>query len=178
MIKVVAISGKARHGKDTVAEMLFEHLSDQGYRVLITHYADLLKFICRNYFGWDGAKDEAGRHILQFVGTDVVRKQKPDYWVDFVIDMLSLFKDHWDYVIIPDTRFPNEIDKLRRRKFDTTHLRVVRPNYDAGLSQEQMSHPSETALDAVRADIYLKNDGTLEDLRNAVNQLFKEKPND
>ena len=48
MKKVICISAKARHGKDTAAEILKEYLEHKGQRVLITHYADLLKFICRN----------------------------------------------------------------------------------------------------------------------------------
>ena len=173
-MKVVTISGKAGHGKDTVAQMLYENLTDRGDRVLIIHYADLLKFICRQYFGWDGSKDEAGRHILQFVGTDVIRKQRPDYWVNFVIDIISLFKDHWDWVIIPDTRFPNEIGELKKRRFDVTHLRVIRDSFNSGLTTEQMKHPSETALDHVIPDMYVENNGTLDELRVSVNKLFKE----
>lgn len=84
MMKILLISGKAQHGKDTTAGMLKEQLESDGYRVLIAHYADLLKFICRQYFDWNGEKDEAGRHTLQYVGTDIIRKEHPDYWVDFL----------------------------------------------------------------------------------------------
>ena len=101
-MKVIAISGHARHGKDTVARMLQEQLQKDGRTVLITHYADLLKYICKTFFKWDGRKDEKGRSLLQYVGTDVVRAKNPDYWVDFVSDILNLFEGHWDYVIIPD----------------------------------------------------------------------------
>ena len=58
MKKVILISGKAQNGKDTVANILREVLHENGERVLVTHYADLLKYICRNYFEWDGKKDE------------------------------------------------------------------------------------------------------------------------
>ena len=83
-MKVVCISGKAQHGKDTTASMIKECLEQRGERVMIVHYADLLKYICRTFFDWDGNKDERGRHILQYVGTDVIRKKSPNYWVDFV----------------------------------------------------------------------------------------------
>jgi hypothetical protein len=48
-MKVCCISAKARHGKDTAAAMMAEYLEKQGYRVLITHFADLLKFICTKF---------------------------------------------------------------------------------------------------------------------------------
>ena len=56
-IKVIAISGHARHGKDTVAQMLQKQLQKDGHTVFITHYADLLKYICKTFFGWYVRKD-------------------------------------------------------------------------------------------------------------------------
>lgn len=173
-MKVIAISGHAQNGKDTVASILSEQLVDRGERVLVAHYADLLKYICRTFFGWDGNKDERGRHILQYVGTDVIRQKMPDYWVDFIISVLDLFGDNWDYVLIPDSRFPNEIDKLKSCGFDVEHLRVVRPNFISPLTAEQKRHPSETALDDVEPDRYIINNGTLEDLRMLINDYIEE----
>ena len=136
-MKVICISGKARHGKDTIAEILQNLLQDKGHKVLIIHHGDLLKFICEKYFGWNGIKNEEGRGKLQYVGTEVVRTKLPDYWVDFVINFLILFNTEWDYILIPDCRFPNEIDKYKERGFDTTHIRVVRPRFDNGMTIEQ-----------------------------------------
>lgn len=173
-MKVIAISGHAQNGKDTVASILSEQLMGKGEKVLVAHYADLLKYICRTFFGWDGNKDEHGRHILQYVGTDVIRQKMPDYWVDFIISILDLFSDNWDYVLIPDSRFPNEIDKLKRSGFDVEHLRVVRPNFVSPLTAEQQRHPSETALDDVEPDRYIINNGTLEALRMLINEYIEE----
>lgn len=58
-MKVITISGKAQNGKDTTAGLLKAALEADGYKVLITHYADLLKYICKQFFGWDGQKDDA-----------------------------------------------------------------------------------------------------------------------
>lgn len=164
-MKVIAVSGRARHGKDTVANILQKQLQEDGKRVLITHYADLLKYICKTFFGWNGEKDEAGRTLLQYVGTDVVRKKNPDYWVDFVADILNYFEDQWDYVVIPDTRFPNEFDRLKERGLDAVHLRVVRPDFASPLTKEQQEHPSETALDDVKPDFCIVNDSDLKTLK-------------
>lgn len=173
-MKVIAISGHAQNGKDTVACILSEKMKAMHYSVLVTHYADLLKYICKTFFGWDGQKDENGRHILQYVGTDVIRRQCPDFWVDFVSSILKYFGENWDYVIIPDSRFPNEIDKLKADGFDVTHVRVIRDNFESTLTEEQKRHPSETALDDAAADFYIKNDGTLEDLDVTISKWVKE----
>ena len=115
-MKVVCISGKAQHGKDTTAGMMKTALESMGHTVLIAHYGDLVKYVCRTFFGWNGEKDAYGRSLLQKVGTDIVREQRPNYWVDFVKDMLSMFPNEWDFVLIPDSRFPNEIDGRCSRK--------------------------------------------------------------
>lgn len=158
-MRVVLISGKARHGKDTAAEILREELADRGERTLVTHYADLVKYVCRTFLGWDGNKDERGRWMLQYVGTDVVRSVEPDYWVDFVVSILTFFHDRWDYVIVPDTRFPNEIERIRDAGFETFHLRVVRPGFDGGLDGSAGEHISETALDNYPRDALIVNHG-------------------
>ena len=173
-MKILTISGHAQNGKDTVADLLRDALKADGNRVLVTHYADLLKYMCRTFFDWDGNKDEKGRHILQYVGTDVIRKQAPDFWVDFISSVLAYFNENWDWVLIPDSRFPNEIDKLVSNGFDVTHIRVVRPNFKSPLTEEQQKHPSETALDNVEPDFYIYNEGSIEDLEAKIKIWIKE----
>lgn len=167
-LKIIAISGKAQHGKDTFAEALKEELEERGYNVLLTHYADLLKYMCKNFFGWNGEKDEAGRHILQYVGTNVVRERYPDFWVNFIIDVLNLFPDEWDYILIPDTRFPNEIERLKESFDNVKLLKVIRPNFESTLTEEQKQHPSEIALDNYKEDITFYNEGTLNDIKEKI----------
>ena len=160
-MKIICISGHAQHGKDTAADLLRWMLEANGNKVLITHYADLLKYICKAFFAWDGQKDEAGRSILQYVGTDVVRKKRPEYWVDFLVGIFELFGDNWDYVLIPDCRFPNEIDALKSYGFDVISMRIHRPNFKSSLTEEQKKHPSETALDDYEFDHVIENPGVL-----------------
>jgi len=170
-MKIVTISAKAQHGKDYTASLLKDGLEDLGFSVLVCHYADLLKYICKQFFGWDGQKNEEGRTLLQKVGTEGVRKVKPDYWVDFIIDILTFFYNEWDYVIIPDTRFPNEIEKMRDC-FDCSCVHVSRPGFENSLTEEQRNHPSETALDGYLFDHELTNDGTPEGMKREVNNLI------
>lgn len=173
-MKVITISGHAQNGKDISAVLISDALKADNNRVLITHYADLLKYICRTYLGWNGIKDESGRTLLQSVGTDIVRKKNPDYWVDFTAFILESFYDLWDYVIIPDTRFPNEITVLKDKGFDVAHLKIVRPGFENKLTSEQKEHSSETALDNMIPDYCIKNDGTLKDLSKKLKTWVKE----
>lgn len=170
--KIICVSGKARHGKDITAEFINTALINKGYKTLIIHYADLLKYICKTYFNWNGKKDDTGRTLLQRVGTEVIRTQEPDYWVNELLKVLSFFPGEWDYVIIPDCRFPNEIigpGKL----YPSYSVRVIRddPNFKTPLTLEQQNHVSETALDNFYFDTIIHNSGTIEDLRKTVIEL-------
>lgn len=170
MLKVICISGKARHGKDTTADIVHNELENRGQKVLTIHYADALKYICKTYFNWNGEKDEAGRTLLQRVGTDIVRAQDPSFWVDEVVNVLKFFPNEWDYVIIPDCRFPNEVTHIAAF-FDTIHIRVKRTNFITDLTEEQQNHISETALDNFPYDYLLVNND-METLISDINKLI------
>lgn len=172
-MNVICISGKAQHGKDTLAGLLKKHLEDQGNKVLVAHFGDLVKYICEKFFDWDGQKDEKGRTLLQYVGTDVVRKQEPNFWTDFIKNVLTLFSDEWDHVLIPDCRFPNEIECFKDCGFNAHLVRITRPNYDSGLTEQQLKHPSETAMDNYQADCYVINDSTLNNLDAQIPMILK-----
>jgi len=156
-MKIVCISGKARHGKDTAANYMRKKLELSGKKVLVAHYADLLKYICKTIFNWNGVKDENGRQLLQYVGTDVIREQNPDYWVDFIIGILDMFYGDWDYVLIPDCRFPNEVERLKEADFDTVSVKIVRDDFVSELTEEQKNHKSETAMDNFDFDFVVHN---------------------
>lgn len=172
-MKLILISGKAQHGKDTTASIIKGILNSKrpDIRVKIAHLGDLLKYMCREYAGWDGNKDKTGRTLLQRYGTDVIRNDNPTYWVDFMADVIKWFSDCWDFFIIPDIRFKNEVNKLDGD--DTIKIRVVRPGFDNGLSEEQRNHISETDLDDYTDWSYvISNDSTLLDLHNTVEKML------
>lgn len=157
MTVFICISGKAGSGKDTAADIFATQFKQHGRSVLITHYADLLKFICQNYFGWNGQKDEFGRSLLQYVGTECVRGQDPDYWVDFIVNVVRMFPDKWDYVIIPDTRFPNEIERIADAGYPLWHVHIERDEFESKLTPDQQKHKSETSLNDTEPDFVIHN---------------------
>ena len=188
-MKIILISGKAEAGKTTAANFLKEELESRGERVAITPYGRLVKDLCIMLYGWDGQKDEAGRQLLQHFGTDVIRKNNPDYWVNHITELSGLLYDEFDTFIIDDCRFPNEIeawdgvarwsDKWVKKHYDIYRLRIERPGYENHLTPEQRQHPSETALDGYEMPrgswmdgIYVKNDGGLMAFRDTVIRAF------
>lgn len=171
--KFICLSGKAGSGKDTSAKIFKSLLEESGNSVLIAHYADLLKYICKTFLGWNGEKDERGRNLLQYVGTDLVRKLNPDYWVDFIVDMATLFGNNYDYIIMADTRFKNEINKIKDTGYNVVHIRVTRNENSSNLNESQKNHVSERDLDSVMADYVLPNDLGFDELTDKIKFIIK-----
>lgn len=162
-MKMILISGKAEAGKTTTANIIISELEKLGLKAVKLAYGDEVKETAKKVWGWNGKKDEAGRHLLQWWGTDVVRAKRPNYWVESVVRLVDVLDGVVDYVLIDDCRFPNEIrvwqDSDLASKFSsglrTVTVRVDRPGHVSALTQEQLMHPSETALDAWNFDVQL-----------------------
>lgn len=166
---IILICGKAEAGKTLSANIIKENLEKEGKRVLILSFAGYLKFIAKEYFKWNGKKDRDGRTLLQHLGTNVVRKKNPDFWVKTVYDLVHTFEDEFDYFILDDTRFPNEIDYFHERDpFSYVSVRVNRINFENSLSPEQREHPSETSLDDRQMDIELYSMSGRDNLENEI----------
>jgi len=172
MIKVVCISGKAEHGKTTMAEAIKGEAEKTGAKVLLINYADYLKYIAITYFGWDGKKDEAGRSLLQLIGT-MAREVDMNYWVKIVHDFIKTFGRRFDLALIADCRYPNEIEYMQTNGLDITSLRVVRLNFTSSLTPEQLEHPSETALDDYLFDHYIKCESGIENVQREAESFLE-----
>jgi hypothetical protein len=145
-MKIITISGQAQHGKTSVAKYIKKYMESKGKSVLIFNYADTLKFFAKEYFGWDGAKDDKGRSILQKIGTDIGRERNPNIWVNIALEFIKTFGQDFDYIVIADCRFENEISLLKQSGYKVFSIWIFRPDFDNGLTQEQKNHPSETSL--------------------------------
>jgi hypothetical protein len=163
MAVIIPISGKAQHGKDSFAKLLNIELKKLNQNVLIVHYADAVKMVAKDWFGWDGNKDEAGRTLLQQIGTEKGRYRNPNIWVNIVVDLVKVFHRDYDFILIPDCRFPNEIDRWVEEDFDVISVRVERKNkdnplldFESDLTEEQKNHPSETSLDNYPFSYYIE----------------------
>lgn len=175
---IITVSAKAQHGKDSFADAFSKIASEKHHRVLVIHYADILKYVCKQYFNWDGNKDERGRTILQRVGTELARNNNPDIWVNCVVEIVKGLKTEYDFVVIPDTRFPNEIECWEKTDFFTFSVRLNRKNedgtdFDNGLTLEQKYHPSEISLDNYGFNYVIENKN-LDDIQMAAQTILED----
>ena len=99
--------------------------------------------------------------MLQKLGTDLGRTNNPNVWVNCVKEIVKALQTEYDFVLIPDVRFPNEMD-WSDTPFFTFTIRVNRQNEDGTpyinhLTEEQKQHPSEVALDDYRFNYEIYN---------------------
>ena len=160
----IILSGKSGSGKDMVAGFMKEELAKHGKKALVIHFADALKWILREYFDWDGKKDEVGRTLLQTVGTDMVRAMHPGYWTGIVVGFIQAMEPYSDFdvAIIPDARFDNEVNIALENLKNCVSVRIER------------NHPSETSLDCFAFDYVIHNDEGLDLLRDSAVTVLKD----
>ena len=109
------------------------------------------------------------RLLLQILGTDCGRNIiHPNIWVN------ALFADYnasskW---IISDTRFPNEIESIKKHNGLT--IRINRDSFlRTGKVFDTDNHESETALDDYQGfDYVINNNGTIKALKEVVKDIL------
>jgi hypothetical protein len=176
--RIIGIKGLAGHGKDTVANMISEYLSPNMVCKLslaepLKEIVSILTGVPKNSI--DSNKGtflpEFGmnmRCLLQKLGTDVMRDQfHPDTWIQIAERRLGEVPAH-QVVVIPDIRFENEIQFVRRNRGIV--IQVHRPNLP--LDPQVHSHVSEQLK--ADCDFTIVNEGSLQDLRIRVYEVMKE----
>ncbi|EPY2277886.1 hypothetical protein ACXAT3_002637 [Clostridium sporogenes] len=176
MKKIFILSGKARAGKNSTSEIMKKHLEYYGDKCLEIAYGDYLKFIAKQYLNWNGKKDRKGRQLLQYLGTEKVRKglNMPNYWVERVIDTIKIVGDEYKYIFITDARFPNEIELIKQAFPNIVEtIRVSRKDFINPLTEEQQKHISEIALDDYKFDYSIESENGLDNLKIKILEIFK-----
>jgi len=175
-MKILMISGKSGSGKDTFANIMREKLSNK--KCITLHYADLVKYYLKQYYNWNGVKDEKGRTLLQQLGTNKVRAKFPDYWAETIAKFLAAIPNDFDCAFIPDARFPNEIEVVKQYNPDALSIRIERydekgNNYiNPAFTQEQLNHPSETSLDDYEDFDYIVSNSDLTELEDSAKAIL------
>jgi dephospho-CoA kinase len=163
---IIGLSGYARSGKDTVANLLvneygFERVAfadpirDILYAMNPQVRGDRLVPLVDEY-GWDVAKaNPEVRLLLQGLGYAARRRLDEEIWI---VTALKKMTDSTKNYVVTDVRFMNEANILRN-ELDAELWRVERPDVVA-----VNDHISEWELNAYSFDRVLNNDGTLEEL--------------
>lgn len=175
-MELYLIGGKARHGKDTLAQFLMEAYKNEGKKVCIAHITNPLYELCKNYFGWDGNVANKPRELLQVLGAEIIKEKlnKPTFLIDRLIEEISILEHFFDIIIVPDIRLKKEIIILKENYPNTKTIYVKRPNFDNGLTKEEKMHLTEIDLDDYIDFDYKVDNTSLEHLKLEAQKIVKE----
>lgn len=147
-MKIIGLGHYSRVGKDSVANSLVASLRDRAphLRVKKMSFAWQLKNISYDLYRWDGMKPphfydtpegEKYRDIL----LPTIGKTPVQIWIDLGnalrdqvypltwVHYVSKGIEDVDVLIVPDVRFPNEVNALRQNRDVTVLAKIVRPGY-------------------------------------------------
>ncbi len=171
-MKVIMICGKARSGKDTLADFIINHLENKKpCKVQIGQY---IKYYAMKYFGWDGEEETKPRDLLIHLGTDIIRnKIDQNFHINRLVQDLEVLSYFYDTFIVSDVRFPVEIEKVKEKYDEVVTIKISRDSEE--LNQSQKNNITETALDNYTDyDYVIDNNGTLEELEQKAVDIIKE----
>jgi hypothetical protein len=205
---IIGIVGFLGSGKGTVGDVLI-----QNYGFYKLSFADAVKDAVSVIFSWprhllEGDTQESRefrekpdafwskrfgyevtpRYMLQLMGTEAGRDVfHKDIWIHALERKLAMF----DNVVVPDVRFPNEIDFIRKVRgkivrvkrgpepdwYDLAHAANSLTFLHAPEAHDEMSksgiHYSEWAWVGQEFDHVIDNDGSIEDLKNKLNNIME-----
>lgn len=174
-MKIYVISGKARHGKDTVAMDIKEIYEEKGLKVINLAYGSYIKDYAKRISDWNGNEETKPRELLQELGTDIIRKKiDKDFFVRRICEDIEVYSYYFDVITISDARFPNEMEWPKKNFDNVINIRIIRDGYDSVLSEKEQKHLTEVALDEYNSyDYVIHNDGTLDNLKEKVSDVVR-----
>jgi hypothetical protein len=183
-VKLIGLTGRKGHGKDTVASMLVE----RGYTQL--RFADPLKNMLRAFYSTVGVPErdierrmegdlkeetcgflsgKTPRYAMQTLGFEWGRGYIDDqFWITTLQRRAWQCRIKRENVVVSDVRFPNEAAAV-------AEMGGMIVRIDAGdrvPQNEHSNHASETEIDGLATDFVLDNSGSLAQLSSKVAALL------
>lgn len=169
---LIGIAGKARSGKDSLANQLVQNHSFAKYAFA----SKLLKILLAadpilddkgtrlseayTELGYEGCKETYPElpRLMQQLGTEGIRKHLGENtWIDAVFKDIDTCGQN---AVIADVRFPNEAQAIRNK--GGIIVVMVRRFTD---TTRDGSHESEALVETIRPDVMIYNESDLGDLR-------------
>jgi len=146
-MKIIGLGHYSRTGKDTLANAVVDHLKERvpHMRVAKRSFAWKLKQICYDLYAWDGLRQPEFYETLEGekfrdIPLPTIGKTPVQIWVDMGTPAVreQVYQKTWivyllkgttgvDVLIVPDVRFPNEVEAMQ--ELGATLVKVVRPGY-------------------------------------------------
>jgi len=173
----------AKHLKDVISAVLDiprNHLDDQNFKEILfkkpivltkEDIIDILamfevpdRFVPAAILAHQGVELQSPRHAAQYIGTEVLRAIDQNIHINMAFKLSSASKA--PFFICSDMRFDNELNAVK----DNKGLSIGISRKKATPSNLENLHPSEKEIPTLisQCDLAVENEGTIEELQNAV----------
>jgi dephospho-CoA kinase len=176
----IALCGRLRSGKDTIANHLYIK-----YGFSQVAFGDALKRVAHETFPWVSEFSKP-RALYQSVG-QLMREIDSEVWIKHAeqavkgaIDFRVNTGAEQLGIVLTDVRQQNEVDWCRKNGF--TLIRVTAPDEDriarakiAGddFNEADLEHETESHIDGFAVDAEIVNDGSIDDLKRKVDEIME-----
>lgn len=177
---IIGLTGKARSGKDTIADYLAKH-----HMLDVISFAQPVKAGVIAAFGLEPDKPDedreqviphigkSKRELYQLFGTEFGRDMiDHDIWVKMAQHNLNKARNapyyytDWQGAVFTDVRFDNEAEFIKRN--GGIIIEVIRDN-----APKVRAHVSEEGINEQFIDYVIFNNGTIDELHAEVDSILK-----
>ncbi|MFA5602517.1 MAG: hypothetical protein WDA21_02130 [Bacilli bacterium] len=172
---IYLIYGKTNAGKNVLANIIKEYYQNKNKKVIITNFTKYLKIYAQEYLNWDGKDETKPRSFLQQLGTEIIREKiDPLFHINRTCQDIEIYSYLFDVIIINDVRIPEEINIIKKKYKNIISIKILRPDYNNNLTEEQNNHYTEIALDNYNKWDYTIENKTLDELKKDTIKILKE----
>lgn len=145
---IILIAGQAESGKSTLAKWLKIEYEKQNEKVIISPYTKYLKNYIENITNKKITEENKPRDLLQKISSEIIKEKlgKTNFFINRQIEDIEIYSYFVENIIVPDVRFPDEIDIIKDKFKNVVSIGITRKNYTSNLTSEQLEDITETAL--------------------------------
>lgn len=173
----IAVCGRMRSGKDTIANRLVEEYGFKEFKFSLG-----INEIINKYFPEHAFSEKRPRKHQQFIGQGM-RQLDKDVWVNYTLSYVEEYlAEHGGNadVVISDLRQENEARILRQNGFTIVNVYAfddirLQRIIDAGdvFAEETFCHETERSVDDIACDFWISNNDGIEEFECRIDNLIK-----
>lgn len=170
--KIYIISGKAKSGKDKLADMIIDRYKNK--KCIKLSYSYYLKQYVKKITGWNGLEETKPRTLLQEFGIKFLKNKIDDkLLIKRLITDINVYSYFYDVIVITDARLKEEIE-IPKKEFNNVITIRIKGEHN-NLSIEEKKHITEINLDNYNDFDYIFDYKKIEEEFKSLEREFYEK---
>ena len=145
-MKVILIAGKAGSGKTSLGNEIINLAESLNLRALQTEFSKYIKMYAKEIICYDGNPNNKPRKFLQDMGS-FIRKDDELFFIRRILEDLKVYENYFDVVVISDVRLIQEIEEMKKSKYNVTTIYIKNLSSNYNLTEEEKNHITEIELD-------------------------------